>query len=163
VLTVIESVKLLNQRGFSIPDAAVFSALENTVELTGLQGRWQTISEHPLVICDTGHNIAGIQEVLENISVTQYDQLHIVIGMLKDKDVTSVLKLLPTTAKYYFCQPDLERAMPASELAEKASEVHLYGQVYENVNSALTAAKNKANSEDLIFIGGSTFIVAEVL
>jgi len=163
MLTVIESVKVLNQRGFHIPDAAVFSALENTVQLTGLQGRWQVLSEHPLVICDTGHNIAGIQEVLENISATEYNQLHIVIGMLKDKDVTSVLKLLPTTAKYYFCQPDLERAMPANELAEKASEFHLYGQVYENVNSALTAAKNKANTDDLIFIGGSTFIVAEVL
>ena len=163
VLTVIESIKLLNQRGFSIPDTAVLSALENTAELTGLQGRWQTISEHPLVICDTGHNIAGIQEVLENISATQYNQLHIVIGMLKDKDVTSVLTLLPTTAKYYFCHPDLERAMPADELAEKASEFHLYGQVYENVNSALTAAKNRANTDDLIFIGGSTFIVAEVL
>lgn len=163
MLTVIESVKVLNQRGFHIPDAAVFSALENTVQLTGLQGRWQVLSEHPLVICDTGHNIAGIQEVLENISATKYNQLHIVIGMLKDKDVTSVLKLLPTTAKYYFCQPDLERAMPANELAEKASEFHLYGQVYENVNSALTAAKNKANTDDLIFIGGSTFIVAEVV
>ena len=163
MLTVIESVKVLNQRGFHIPDAAVFSALENTVQLTGLQGRWQVLSDHPLVICDTGHNIAGIQEVLENISATEYNQLHIVIGMLKDKDVTSVLKLLPTTAKYYFCQPELERAMPASELAEKASEFHLYGQVYENVNSALTAAKNKANTDDLIFIGGSTFIVAEVL
>ena len=163
VLTVIESIKVLNQRGFHIPDAAVFSALENTVQLTGLQGRWQVLSKHPLVICDTGHNIAGIQEVLENISATEYNQLHIVIGMLKDKDVTSVLKLLPTTAKYYFCQPDLERAMPANELAEKASEFHLYGQVYENVNSALTAAKNKANTDDLIFIGGSTFIVAEVL
>ena len=163
LLTVIESVKILSQRGFTIPDDSVFSAVADTVKLTGLQGRWQTLSTSPLVICDTGHNIAGIQEVLENISTTPYDQLHIVIGMLKDKDVTSVLQLLPSTAKYYFCAADLERAMPANELAAKASDCHLYGQVYENVNSALTAAKNKAKPTDLIFIGGSTFIVAEVL
>lgn len=163
VLTVIESVKMLNKLGFVISDEAICNALENTVKITGLQGRWQILGEHPLVICDTGHNLAGIQEVLANINATPHDQLHIVIGMLKDKDVTSVLELLPENAKYYFCQPDLERAMPAKELAEKASVFNLQGQVYQTVNSALSFAKTSAKPADMIFIGGSTFIVAEVL
>ena len=163
ILTVIESVRILNQRGFQIPDTAVFSALENTVQLTGLQGRWQLLGKSPLVICDTGHNEAGILEVLENIKATPHQQLHMVIGMLKDKDVTAVLQLLPANAKYYFCQPDLERALPATALAEKALPFGLYGEVYDNVNSALSSAKKQANPDDLIFIGGSTFIVAEVL
>jgi len=163
ILTVIESVRILNQRGFQIPDTAVFSALENTAELTGLQGRWQLLGKRPLVICDTGHNEAGILEVLENIKATPHQQLHMVIGMLKDKDVTAVLQLLPANAKYYFCQPDLERALPATALAEKALPFGLCGEVYDNVNSALSSAKKQANPDDLIFIGGSTFIVAEVL
>ena len=163
VLTVIESVKTLNKLGFLILDEAVYNALENTVKITGLQGRWQILGENPLIICDTGHNLAGIQEVLANINATPHDQLHIVIGMLKDKDVTSVLELLPEDAIYYFCQPDLERAMPANELAEKAAVFNLKGQVYQTVNSALSFAKSSAKPADMIFIGGSTFIVAEVL
>lgn len=163
VLTVIESVLVMNTIGFHIPDEAVFSALENTVKITGLQGRWQILSDHPLVICDTGHNIAGIREVLENISATPHQQLHMVIGMLKDKDVKSVLELLPSSATYYFCQPSLERAMPAEELATHASVFGLQGLVYDSVNSALSSAKKASQSDDLIFIGGSTFIVAEVL
>lgn len=164
VLTVIQSVLKLNQAGFSISDEAVYSALANTVEITGLQGRWQTLSEHPLVICDTGHNIAGIQEVLENIKATPHQALHIVIGMLKDKDVTSVLRLLPQDAQYYFCQPMLpERALQSSELAIQAEKFNLKGEVFETVALALDAAKAIANPDDLIFVGGSTFVVAEVL
>jgi len=163
VLTVIQSVLTLNKIGFNITDEAVYAALAHTVEITGLQGRWQTIGTNPLVICDTGHNIAGINEVLENINATSHDQLHIVIGMLKDKDVSSVLQLLPKTAKYYFCQPLLERALPAQDLAMQAEKFGLTGQVYETVHSALDAAKSDADKSDLIFVGGSTFVVAEVL
>jgi len=163
VLTVIESVITLNKNGFNIPDEAVYSGLAHTVQLTGLQGRWQTIAENPLIICDTGHNIAGIEEVLENIKATRHHNLHIVIGMLSDKDITSVLKLLPVQAKYYFCQPDLERAMPAAELAAKAAKFMLQGPVFETVTLALNAARKSAETDDLIFVGGSTFVVAEVL
>lgn len=163
VLQVIEAVNQLNSLGFTIPKAAVYTALANTVEITGLQGRWQTLSEKPLVICDTGHNLAGIHEVLDNIAATPHDQLHIVIGMLKDKDITSVLELLPKTAKYYFCQPLLERAMPADELAQRAEILHLVGDVFPTVALALISAKDNAATDDLIFIGGSTFVVAEVL
>lgn len=163
VLTVIQSVLTLNQHGFDISDEAVYSGLAHTVQITGLQGRWQTLQENPLVICDTGHNIAGIQEVLENINATEYQNLHIVIGMLGDKDVTSVLEMLPVNAKYYFCQPDLERAMPAHQLAEEAAKFMLQGPVFETVTLALNTAKANAETDDLIFVGGSTFVVAEVL
>ncbi|MBB6500232.1 bifunctional folylpolyglutamate synthase/dihydrofolate synthase [Pedobacter cryoconitis] len=163
VLTVIQSIRTLNQNGFHISDEAVYEGLAHTAEITGLQGRWQTLSEQPLVICDTGHNIAGIQEVLENIRTTEFKDLHIVIGMLKDKDVTSVLELLPAEAKYYFCQPDLERAMSAEELAAHAAKFMLHGSVFNTVTLALEAARTNAAANDLIFVGGSTFVVAEVL
>ena len=163
VLTVIETVNTLRQKGFQIPDEAIYAALENTVKITGLQGRWQLLAENPAIICDTGHNIAGIQEVLENIRLTPHNELHIVIGMLKDKDVTSVLQLLPQNARYYFCEPLLERAMPADELAQHAIAFHLKGPVFQTVAEALNAAKDNAQPDDLIFVGGSTFVVAEVL
>lgn len=163
VLTVLQAVTELIDLGFAIPSAAVYQALANTVDITGLQGRWQTLSEKPLVICDTGHNLAGIQEVLDNIAATPHDQLHIVIGMLKDKDITSVLELLPTTARYYFCEPLLERAMPADELGQRAEALHLVGEVFPTVALALISAKDNAATDDLIFVGGSTFVVAEVL
>ncbi len=163
VLTVIQAVNTMNQIGFSINDDAVFKALENTRGITGLRGRWDILSKSPLVICDTGHNIAGIQEVLENINATPHKNLLVVIGMLKDKDISSVLTLLPKKAKYYFCQPELERAMPAGELARQAEAMRLKGEVFVTVSLALAAAKHAAESDDLIFIGGSTFVVAEVL
>ena len=163
VLTVIEAIQILKQQGFKIEEKAVYDALKNVKGLTGLQGRWQTLSENPLVICDTGHNIAGITEVVQNINDTPHDQLHIVIGMVKDKDITGVLQLLPTDAHYYFCQPDLERALPVLELAEQAKNHHLVGDVFPSVQLAFHAAKDNAIANDLIFIGGSTFVVAEVL
>jgi dihydrofolate synthase/folylpolyglutamate synthase len=163
LLTAIEAVLVLNQRGFSIPDEAVYSGLANTVEITGLQGRWQTLSLNPLVICDTGHNMAGIQEVLQNIQATPHKHLHMVIGMLKDKDVMSVLRLLPDTATYYFCQPILERALPAAELAQQAERFNLKGEIFNTVTLALDAARHHAGPDDLIFVGGSTFVVAEAI
>ncbi|WP_442590414.1 bifunctional folylpolyglutamate synthase/dihydrofolate synthase [Pedobacter sp. AW31-3R] len=163
VITVLQSVHSLRKSGFTIPDEALFRALENTKQITGLRGRWDILDNQPLVICDTGHNIAGITEVLENIHATPHQHLHVVIGMLKDKDISSVLALLPKEATYYFCQPSLERAMPALELARQAEAFGLKGEVFENVTQALTAAKSTANKDDMIFIGGSTFVVAEVL
>jgi dihydrofolate synthase/folylpolyglutamate synthase len=163
VSTVIQSVQVLNALGYRLSDQDIRTALRNVKKLTGLQGRWQVLGNHPLIICDTGHNVAGISEVMQNIRETPHDQLHIVIGMVKDKDIRSVLRLLPSDAKYYFCQPDLERALPAAELAMQALEHQLIGDVYPDVLLALTAAKNDATGNDLIFVGGSTFVVAEVL
>jgi dihydrofolate synthase/folylpolyglutamate synthase len=163
ILTVIQAVTILKEKGYKITDKAVYTALKHIKELTGLQGRWQKLGEHPLIICDTGHNIAGIHEVVQNINASVFQNLHIVIGMVKDKDIGGVLALLPARATYYFCQPQLERALPAEELALQAKEHQLIGQVFNTVMDALRAAKNKAKADDLIFIGGSTFVVAEVL
>lgn len=163
ILTVIEAVRLLQKQGYIIPSEAVYNALKNVKKLTGLQGRWQTVSKKPLVICDTGHNKAGITEVLQNIKNTPYEQLHVVMGMVKDKDISGVLALLPTDATYYFCQPQLERALPATELATQALQFGLKGKTYTGVNEALTAAKQNAKPKDLVFVGGSTFVVAEMI
>lgn len=163
ILTVIQSVLKLRELGFNISEEAIYQALKNVKKLTGLQGRWQTLSKNPLIICDTGHNKAGITEIIKNISNTKYKNLHIVIGMVKDKDIDGALALLPKNATYYFCQPNLERALPVSELAQKAAQHHLAGKVFTSVADAFKNAKEKSNPEDLIFIGGSTFVVAEIL
>ena len=161
--TVITAVLKLKALGYAISDEAVYAALKNVKDITGLQGRWQILSEAPLTICDTGHNIAGINEVVKNIENTPYNKLHIIFGVLKDKDVNGVLALLPPKATYYFTQPQLERALPGVILAEQAAAHRLYGQVYDHVAVALKAARANAAPNDLIFIGGSTFVVAEVI
>ena len=163
ILTVIESVMQLRKQGFNISDESIYTAAKNVKKLTGLQGRWQTLSRSPLVICDTGHNKAGISEVLQNIRNTPHQKLHFVIGMVKDKDIDGVLTLLPADAIYYFCNPNLERALPAEELAQKAKLFGLNGNIFKNVADALKNAKNDADKDDLIFVGGSTFVVAEIL
>lgn len=162
-ITVLATVAELREKGFDISDEAIYQGLRNVKKLTGLQGRWQTIQLHPLVICDTGHNKAGIGEVLSNIRAQPHAELHMVIGMVKDKDVDSILRLLPKEAIYYFCQPQLERALPVEELVQKAKRHQLVGSGFGSVLSALDAAKDKASKDDLIFVGGSTFVVAEIL
>lgn len=163
ILTVIQSIQILKEKGYQIADEALYAALKDVKGLTGLQGRWQTLGENPLIICDTGHNIGGITEVVQNINDTPHDQLHVVIGMVKDKDISGVLKLLPKDAHYYFCKPELERALPAAELAEEAKQYELIGDVFPTVQLAFQAAKDNADSNDMVFVGGSTFVVAEVL
>ncbi|MBB5439139.1 dihydrofolate synthase/folylpolyglutamate synthase [Pedobacter sp. AK017] len=163
ILTVLQAVDILKNKGYTLNDKPLYTALKNVKTLTGLQGRWQKLSEHPLVICDTGHNMAGIKEVVQNLKETPFEKLHIVIGMVKDKDISGVLTLLPTEAIYYFCQPQLERALPAQELALQAKVQQLHGNVFDTVTAALNAAKENAGKDDLIFIGGSNFVVAEVL
>jgi dihydrofolate synthase/folylpolyglutamate synthase len=162
VLPVLLSVFKLRTLGYNIGDEAIYGGLAAVKELTGLQGRWQTIGSGP-TICDTGHNVAGIREVLQNIKNTNYEKLHMVIGMVKDKDITAVLALLPQDATYYFSQPALERALPAGLLKEKAEALGLKGIAFETVESALATAKANAGLADLIFVGGSTFTVAEVI
>lgn len=163
ILTVLQSILILKNKGYTISDEALYTALKNVKALTGLQGRWQRLAEHPLIICDTGHNMAGIKEVVQNIKDTSFHQLHMVIGMVKDKDISGVLALLPAGATYYFCEPQLERALPAHELASQAASLQLYGNAFNTVSAAFSAAKKNAGHEDLIFVGGSTFVVAEVL
>jgi dihydrofolate synthase/folylpolyglutamate synthase len=163
IRTVLMAVLKLRELGYQITDEALYQALKSVKALTGLQGRWQTIGEQPRIICDTGHNVAGITEVMQNIRETRFDALHMVMGMVKDKDISAVLALLPKKARYYFTQPALERALLANELKAKAEAFGLKGEAFQHVQEALASAKANAAAEDLIFIGGSTFTVAEVL
>jgi dihydrofolate synthase/folylpolyglutamate synthase len=163
VLSVLEAVRVLRETGYVIDDSHVYSGLKHVKELTGLQGRWSIIGQNPIIICDTGHNEAGIREVVNNLKRLQYRKLHIVLGMVKDKDITSVLNQLPKDATYYFCSPKLERALPAEELVMLAALRNLAGKSYLSVSKALEDAKANASTTDVIFVGGSTFVVAEVL
>ncbi|EOR96585.1 Dihydrofolate synthase [Arcticibacter svalbardensis MN12-7] len=160
VLSAIEQLRLI---GFSITNEQIQSGLSQVTKLTGLMGRWQILDHNPLIICDTGHNEDGIQEVIKNIARISYHTLHMVIGMVKDKDITKVLSLLPKEARYYFCNPAIERAKPALDLAKEAEAAGLSGESYSSVHEALLAAKANANMNDFIFIGGSTYVVAEII
>ncbi len=159
---VLASIDELKKIGFMISDQHVELGLKEMMSRTGLRGRWQMIGERPLIICDTGHNEGGIREIVQQIAETKYRQLHMVLGMVKDKDVSKVLYLLPKDATYYFCEASIPRAMPADELKLKAESFDLKGKVVKNVNDAIQYAKENSSPDDLIFVGGSTFVVAEV-
>lgn len=163
IKTILTSIDELRKKGFNISLDHVKGALKNVKNLTGLMGRWQIIQKSPLVICDTGHNEDGIKEVLKNIALTPHKLLHIVLGMVKDKDISKVLSLLPKDATYYFCAPDFERAKSPSELASEAATFGLLGNAYKSIKEALEDAKNAAEKDDLVFVGGSTFVVAEIV
>jgi dihydrofolate synthase/folylpolyglutamate synthase len=126
-------------------------------------GRWQKLSLKPTIVCDTGHNINGIEQIVNQIVMQKYRQLHIVFGMVKDKDISKVLAILPKQAQYYFCKANLPRALNENDLQLMAKEYKLYGEAYETVALALQEAKKNASEDDFIFIGGSTFVVAEVV
>jgi len=163
VKTCIAVSKSLIDKGWSISDENIEIGLLNVVKNTGLLGRWQTLSENPLTICDTGHNEEGVKELVAQIKKMDYKNLHFVFGAVNDKSIDKVLSLLPKNAQYYFCAAKIPRAMPVSFLMKSAKLVGLNGLGYDSVESALSAAKVNAVSNDLIFIGGSTFIVAEVV
>jgi dihydrofolate synthase/folylpolyglutamate synthase len=160
---VLTAVNELREQGFEISEAHLKTALKQVSSLTGLQGRWQTLQTSPLVICDTGHNEDGIKEVLKNIANTPHQNLHMVWGMVKDKDVRKILALLPKKATYYFCQPNIPRGKPTEELAQEAQQYELIGQAYSSVAEAYQQALGNTKPNDLIFVGGSSFVVAEVL
>lgn len=161
--TILTAVRQLKQIGYTITEQDVRNGFANVCKLTGLMGRWQTIETSPKVICDTGHNVGGISYIVEQLKHETYKHLHIVIGMVNDKDISGVLSLLPKDAYYYFTQASVKRALPAEEMAQKAYAANLQGSYYDNVQTALEAAKAKADKDDLIFVGGSSFIVADLL
>ena len=160
---VLSCIKSLKQKGFLIEDENVLYALQHVKKLTGLMGRWQILSEKPLIIADTGHNEDGITEVVKNIERYSYKKLHMIIGVVNDKDVTSILKLLPKNATYYFCKANIPRALPEKELFDLAKQHDLKGKKFASVALALSEAKKVAKADDLIFIGGSTFTVADAI
>jgi len=161
--TVLCAINLLKNNVFSIPSDSVYKGFRYVIENTGLMGRWQIAGQHPKIVLDTGHNKAGIEYIVHQLQSEKYDRLHIVFGMVKDKDITSVLRLLPQKALYYFTQANIPRALDAHLLAKQAMEFNLKGKVYPAVNEAFSAAKRHASEKDFIFVGGSTFVVAEAL
>jgi len=163
ILGVIVSIDILKERGFNISENHIRKGLASASTSTGLMGRWQKLQDKPLIICDTGHNVDGITQVLSQISKVKKDKLHFVIGMVGDKDIDGVLGLLPKDAIYYFTKASIPRALNEIVLSEKAKTFNLTGKTFPTIKEALAAAKKNANPNDLIFIGGSTFVVAEVV
>jgi dihydrofolate synthase/folylpolyglutamate synthase len=162
--TAIQVLELLNKNNtIGINRQTIAEGIENTLENTNLMGRWQILSTNPLTICDTGHNPEGLQAVLDQINQTQFNHLHFVFGMVNDKNPESMLYLLPNDATYYFCKPDIPRGMDEEVLQQHGFKAGLRGKAYSSVREALNSAVNNAGAEDLVFIGGSTFVVAEVV
>lgn len=160
--TILCAVELLKNE-LNIKEENIAEGLKNVVELTSLMGRWQKLSSSPLIIADTGHNVAGMQYIVSQIADIKAENKRMVIGMVGDKDITSMLKLLPKDAIYYFCNAQIPRALPAEELKRKASEFGLKGNAYPSVSDALDSAKHDASTNDFIFVGGSNFTVAEII
>ncbi|MDR2927613.1 MAG: bifunctional folylpolyglutamate synthase/dihydrofolate synthase [Cytophagaceae bacterium] len=163
IQTVLKAVERLQASGFNIHLDHLQKGCVNVIKNTGLMGRWQILSEKPLTICDTGHNEPGIKEVVAQLSEIDCETLHFVLGVVNDKDLSGILKLLPADASYYFTRADLPRSLAAEKLHDEASQYGLKGIIVPNVKKAVAEAKKNAGDNDLIFIGGSTFIVAEAL
>ena len=163
IVTALKTLELLKNSGWNIEDKRIYDGLKNVTDNTGLLGRWQIIGNNPLMVCDTGHNEGGIRQVAEQIRNTAWKNLHVVFGMVNDKSIDAVLALLPKEANYYFTRADIPRALDETELQRQAGVFGLKGEVFKSVAEALKAAKNNADERDLIFVGGSTFVVAEVL
>jgi dihydrofolate synthase/folylpolyglutamate synthase len=162
--TVLQTLKVLQDKKLlSVSETDIKNGFLNVIKNTGLQGRWQQLGENPTVICDTAHNAHGLKIVINQLKKEKYDQLHIVLGLLNDKNLTEILPLFPENAIYYFCKPNISRGLDQLILKEKAAEFNLVGQTYISVSNAYQAAKENAGNNDFIYIGGSTFVVAEIL
>jgi dihydrofolate synthase/folylpolyglutamate synthase len=157
----VQAVQLLED--FQIEETHIKNGLLNVVANTKLQGRWQILNQNPKTICDTAHNKEGLALAMQQLQAESFQELHIVLGVVKDKKLDAILLLLPKNATYYFCSPKIIRGLPATELQEKAAQQHLIGNVYDSVSEAYRAAKTKAINKDVIYIGGSTFVVAEIV
>lgn len=160
--TVICALDILRD-SFKIEEKHIINGLANVIKNTSLMGRWQVINKSPLAIADTGHNVAGINEVNRQLAETKYNKLHFVLSVVNDKDIDGILQLLPKEAEYYFCKADIPRGLSADILFEKATNSGLKGKVYESVRNAYSSALANAQEGDLVFVGGSNFTVAEVV
>jgi dihydrofolate synthase/folylpolyglutamate synthase len=159
---VLGAIGILQTKGWPISNQHIHDGLSHVKKNTGLYGRWQMIGTNPTTVVDVAHNVAGIQTLLSQIKLVNHQQLHIVFGMVKDKDIDSVLALLPTQATYYFTQAQIERAIDANELQQKAGQHGLTGNVFAHVNEAIAAAQKQAQVADLIVVCGSVFLVGEI-
>jgi dihydrofolate synthase/folylpolyglutamate synthase len=162
LVTVLEACDQMKLKGWKISDDQIEKALQQTKKITGLHGRWDVIHQHPQVVLDVAHNSDGIKQLVQQIEITPHDRLHIILGMVKDKDIENVLALLPKTATYYFTNAQIPRALPANELAEAALNHGLQGKVFTDVNIALRTVLEHAHKDDLVLVCGSVFLVGEV-
>lgn len=161
--TLLTALPILKEIGYRLTENDIRQGFAHVVELTGLMGRWQKLQDSPTLICDTGHNTGGIAYIAQQLRAQPCHRLHIVLGMVNDKDIRGVLALLPHEADYYFTQASVKRALPADELARLGTEAGLKGEAFANVPAAVRAAQKRSLPEDLIFVGGSTFVVADLL
>ena len=163
IKTVLQTIKILQTDKFKVSDENIKKGLLKVVEHTGLKGRWQILQERPKIICDTAHNREGLEYIVAQLKDENYDQLHMVFGVVNDKDMNSIFPVLPKKAIYYFCKPNIPRGQNADELQHIFMGQGFSGKSYSSVESALNAAKNQATKRDLIYVGGSTFVVAEII
>lgn len=163
IKTVTQAIKILQQKGYQISETHLKKGLQNVVKNTGLQGRWQILNENPKTVCDTGHNKEGLTYVMNQLQKEVFETLHIVFGVVNDKDLSSIVHILPKNAKYYFCKPNISRGMDALLLKATLIPFGLIGDVYNSVNEAYNEAKKQSHLNDFIFVGGSTFVVAEII
>lgn len=162
--TVVQTISIVNSKGtYKISEDNIKSGLLNVKKNTGLEGRWQQLGKYPKIICDTAHNKNGLEIVLKQIQKEKFETLHIVLGVVNDKDLDEVLPLFPTNAIYYFCKPNIPRGLDAIILQEKAATFNLNGKAYNSVSESYAKALQNASKTDFIYIGGSTFVVAEIL
>ena len=161
--TAVKAIETLNEKGWSISKKAIKNGLASIISNTGLLGRWQVLQENPKVICDTAHNKEGLILVINQLKKESFNKLHIVLGLVDDKNLENILSLFPGDAEYYFCKPNVLRGMDVSILKKYGNKIKLKGDEYASVKDAYQIAKQNAKKEDVIFIGGSTFVVAEVL
>jgi dihydrofolate synthase/folylpolyglutamate synthase len=161
--TVFAAVELLNELDYDISETILREGLTRVLTNTGFKGRWQVLKIRPLVICDTAHNVAGLEMVVKQLKSVKRDHIHFVLGMVGDKDIRNIMKVLPETATYYYCKPNIPRGCEAKRLAMHARRRGLTGNIYPSVKEAYKAALLAASKKDLVFIGGSTFVVAEVV
>lgn len=163
VKTAVQTVQLLNEEGLDVSVGHIEYGLKKVITNTGLLGRWQVLGSTPKIVCDTAHNREGLTQVLGQLRKEEYNQLHIVLGVVNDKDLDSILPMFPKEAVYYFCKPNIPRGLIAEDLKSKCSHIGLVGETYKSVSEALVWANKNTSKKDLIFVGGSTFVVAEVV
>ncbi len=163
IRTTLQTISILKDIGWSIDQSAIQKGLSKVAFNTGLSGRWQILQQNPKVVCDTAHNTDGLKAALKQLSEEKYKNLHIVLGVVNDKDLHDILPLFPVSATYHFAKPDIPRGLDAKLLRNKALEYKLIGEDYMSVKEAYEAALQRATNQDLVYVGGSTFVVAEII
>ena len=163
VVTVVQTIRILKENGIEISDENLVKGIENVLKNTGLQGRWQILQHSPLVVCDSGHNVDGISEVVRNLENLKPKKLHFILGMVNDKDIGGILSILPKEATYYFCKANIPRGLDAAHLTNQAAAFGLKGAAFSSVKNAYETAFATCEIDEMIFVGGSIFVVAEVL